>query len=101
METGKYPDIAYDCIFTDLCDKKAVNDIVERIYHHGEHHRKRHGQKQREDRLLFHKLVVHIYLRFCLWQPMRLLMCVWISHCLLPGAASQKDLVKCDRQGTL
>ena len=47
-------------VFADLCYKKAVYDIVQRIYQHGDHHRKSHRHDQWKYGLFFHKSFIHL-----------------------------------------
>ena len=48
------------CVFADLCYEKAVYDIIQRIYQHGDHHGKSHGHDQWKYRFFFHKSFIHL-----------------------------------------
>ena len=46
-------------VLTDLRDKEAVHDIIERVDQHGNDHGQRHGQQERQDLALLHKVFLH------------------------------------------
>ena len=56
---GKHQRERRERILADAGDKVAVDDVVERVDQHGDHHRQRHGDQQREHGPFLHKAVVH------------------------------------------
>ena len=46
-------------VLADRRDKKTVDDVVERVYEHRDHHRESHARQQREHRALSHKSFIH------------------------------------------